>query len=676
MEMIENDFAHTWKASNPFMLPDALAVQYQVQSCFRYSGNSASYLLKNVNNNKLVLLKTASDPILVQALQNEKQLLDVIHNIDDSEFPRFFPQSLYLEKHDGITYFMRTFIQGVTLDNLCETASGRPGLTERQALMYIIDLTEQLKFLHSLTPAVIHRDIKPQNVVVDSVGKCHFIDMGISRQYDKVKTEDTLIMGTRHTAPPEQFGFRQTDIRSDIYSMGVLLLYCLTGDYDLTEDGMDGISEPIRDIIKKATMFDPDMRYKDTSAFLEALLVVRYGQLPIRHPSYSHKKKCNKKVSIRHIYTAILATAVLSLCLFAGFSYIMQNKWMSENPQYSDETVYHFKEPLIEMAVCLQLQKDIGTITYGDLRTIQEIRIVGMQIYQEDNNIWMYGNNPYFNIPDVEAAGLYLMRGSIRSLEDILYMPNLNVLCLHKQQLEDISLLENTKISHLGLGYNPLTDLSPLTGNPSIEILHIPALAIQDTQVLSTLPNLKYLILAGSDITALTGLENCPIEYLDLSMTSLEDYQSLGQLVNLYYLELPEMNNAIAEMISTLPISILNVKASNDFSLEKLSGMTELRELGFNGVNADPGDWFTLHIGNPVLPQLKSMTIGNVVIEDFTAMAVLENLECLYVDCSEVKSYEGLDMFKNLTTFECKYEDVESVKEMYPNRKFKIEYPH
>ncbi len=68
-----------------------------------------------------------------------------------------------------------------------------------------------LNYLHSQNPPIIHRDIKPQNVIVDERGRVTLIDFGISRMYDAGARADTLCFGTRHYAAPEQYGFAQTD---------------------------------------------------------------------------------------------------------------------------------------------------------------------------------------------------------------------------------------------------------------------------------------------------------------------------------------------------------------------------------------------------------------------------------------------------------------------------------
>ena len=104
-----------------------------------------------------------------------------------------------------------------------------PGQTEDIARELAIALAEAMKALHTSDPVVIHRDIKPKNIIVRDDGSLALIDFGISRVYKKEATSDTVISGTEGFAPPEQYGFMQTDIRSDIYSFGVVLSWLLTG---------------------------------------------------------------------------------------------------------------------------------------------------------------------------------------------------------------------------------------------------------------------------------------------------------------------------------------------------------------------------------------------------------------------------------------------------------------
>lgn len=130
---------------------------------------------------------------------------------------------------------------------------------------------------------LIHRDLKPSNIVL-SYGALKLIDFGIARSYTEGADSDTHQFGTRAYAPPEQFGYGQTDERSDIYALGMILYYCLT---ERTPDAQareaswhDGrIPEPLRAVIEQAASFDPAERYGSAAelkqAFLDAVDAVR-----------------------------------------------------------------------------------------------------------------------------------------------------------------------------------------------------------------------------------------------------------------------------------------------------------------------------------------------------------------------------------------------------------------
>ena len=122
---------------------------------------------------------------------------------------------------------------------------------------------------------VIHRDLKPSNVMVgetaDGMPALKIIDLGIARTWRADAESDTVQLGTRAYAPPEQYGFGQTSVRSDVYALGGLLFFCLTGDDPKT--GM-GIAEQVAQacvpkrlgrVICRAMAFDPQDRYANAS---------------------------------------------------------------------------------------------------------------------------------------------------------------------------------------------------------------------------------------------------------------------------------------------------------------------------------------------------------------------------------------------------------------------------
>lgn len=127
-------------------------------------------------------------------------------------------------------------------------------------------LCDAVSELHErFDPPIIHRDLKPSNIMLSPSGLT-IIDFGIARSFDPERTEDTRHLGTRNYAPPEQFGFGQTSVRSDIYSMGMVLYYCLTERTpaaSLAGSGFEDEAIPLglRSVLMKATQFDPQQRY-------------------------------------------------------------------------------------------------------------------------------------------------------------------------------------------------------------------------------------------------------------------------------------------------------------------------------------------------------------------------------------------------------------------------------
>lgn len=686
--------------NTPLLLPDSLNQNYVAASCLKYTDQTATYLLRQKSTGRLVLLKTASDPLLADSLTNEYNILEFLHQ-QPSRLAATFPTPLELTEDQGVRYYVRTYIAGKTLEELCESNYKKPGLPPQQALDYIISLTELLNFLHTLQPPLIHRDIKPQNVVVDGEGVCHFIDLGISRFYQTTKRSDTLIMGTRLTAPPEQFGYQQTDIRSDLYSLGILLLYCITGEYEASKINLTELDPPIRQIIQKATMFDPEKRYQTTAELLPDLLTARYSGIASRESTGSRKI-----FPLRRLVTA--ASLALNLCL-AGLM-LYQNRELRRTPSVNSSkvsgtesgtadgqslqavtggtmdgqdtktaaegamadnlaadpsSVYTFREPLIEEAVREILNKPSGDITVSDLSKVTQLHIMGLQLFSSDSEIWFKGEYPYLYDDTKRETSLYLQTGPISSLEDILHMPNLVELSLYGQQISDISLLKGTNIKNLGLGYNPLTDLSPLEGNADIEYLCIPCLPITDTGVLSTLPNLRTLNISGTGITSLSGLEKCSLESLNLFSVELDDFSDIRTLPRLTELFLYSLNRDMLSCMEGLPLTRLEFSYSHGLTLADFSLLPELKRLFYSG-----DDSTVFSAKGAKLPKLSSLNIVSATIEDFQDFDALPSLTLLYLYGADVKSYRGLDQIPGLRQLICTKEQEAAIQELFPEEEY------
>ncbi len=127
---------------------------------------------------------------------------------------------------DGKQYLVMEFVDGQTLEEL--VAAGGP-LPTGMVVSLGADLCGVLDYLHRRQPPIIFRDLKPGNIMIDSQGNIKLIDFGIARLFTPGKQRDTVSLGTKGYAAPEQYGKGQTDARSDVYALGATLHFLLTG---------------------------------------------------------------------------------------------------------------------------------------------------------------------------------------------------------------------------------------------------------------------------------------------------------------------------------------------------------------------------------------------------------------------------------------------------------------
>ncbi len=167
-----------------------------------------------------------------------------------------------IQSNDSII-IVEEYFDGENLQDALENHT----FTDMEVAKIILDLCKCLKSLHDMNPPIICRDLKPQNIIRTNQKEIKLIDFDIARAYQPGKKQDTVIMGTEGYAAPEQFGFGQTDARTDIYGLGVLWNYLLIQKFP-TEQIVYG---KYTDIIQKCTQMDPKDRYQNVEEVQEAL---------------------------------------------------------------------------------------------------------------------------------------------------------------------------------------------------------------------------------------------------------------------------------------------------------------------------------------------------------------------------------------------------------------------
>lgn len=163
------------------------------------------------------------------------------------------------------------FVPGESLDRLVSSGGALP---QERAVSLATDLCEAVGALHAC--GIIHRDLSPNNVIVAADG-AHLIDLGIARMRKDGVSHDSNSLGTWGYASPEQYGFAQTDSRSDVYGIGRLLGYMVTG-VSPADDGYDTVLRDerivppaLRAVIERACAFEPSARYQGAGEMAAAL---------------------------------------------------------------------------------------------------------------------------------------------------------------------------------------------------------------------------------------------------------------------------------------------------------------------------------------------------------------------------------------------------------------------
>lgn len=204
--------------------------RYQLEARIGQGGMGAVYKAVDTRfNNRPIAIKEMSraglSPAAIQeaetAFERESHLLaDLLH----PNLPRIYDHFTEEER----SYLVMDFIEGQTIEEYLEKNGNGP-LPLEQVLNWGEQICDVLSYLHNHQPPIIFRDLKPSNVMMSENGHIYLIDFGIARVFKPGQSHDTVALGSPGYAAPEQYGKAQSTPRSDIYSLGALLHFLLTG---------------------------------------------------------------------------------------------------------------------------------------------------------------------------------------------------------------------------------------------------------------------------------------------------------------------------------------------------------------------------------------------------------------------------------------------------------------
>lgn len=232
--------------------------------------------LEKKENIHLVRNKVTGEICIKKILEPMQEEVINFRKANSSEF---FPKLFVAAEESGKTVVIEEYVAGMSLEDYLMGQT----IGKEKAVKIAVQICLALQCLHNHRPMIIYRDLKPENVMITPDEKVKLIDFDISRKYQEGKLRDTELLGTAGYAAPEQFGFLQTDNRTDIYAFGMVFQLMLAGK--VSSQGI--ISGKYESIIRKCTAIDPANRYQSVEEILEELL----SQEP------ENVKKCLQKCS-------------------------------------------------------------------------------------------------------------------------------------------------------------------------------------------------------------------------------------------------------------------------------------------------------------------------------------------------------------------------------------------
>lgn len=247
---------------------------YEELKLIHKSSKIEIFLVQNIQDDRIYIKK--------EMKEYTREIYEIIKKINSKNIPQIY-EILETEKK---LIIIEEYINGKTLQGILEEKNK---LEEIYVIKYMISLCNVLNEIHSLNPPVIHRDIKPANIIISNDNVLKLIDFDISRTYKEGENLDTTLLGTKGYASPEQFGFDQTDCRSDIYAMGVMMNVLTTGKH-IKEELNNTL---LKDIIKKCTNISAEKRFENVIDLKIALEDKLYSFNKFEH------KKTNSKVQNR-----------------------------------------------------------------------------------------------------------------------------------------------------------------------------------------------------------------------------------------------------------------------------------------------------------------------------------------------------------------------------------------
>lgn len=643
---------------------------YHVLSCVYDGLEKSCYMVTDREADEKYLLK-------IRKCKNDRNVLGVEHQrICElaQAFPEEYKQSQYW-KEGETEYLLKYYIQGMDLEKYQEQ---NRVLSTREVLRIVIEICKATARLHALTPPVLHRDIKPQNLIIDCSGKVHLIDFETTRTYKENKAKDTVFFGTEGNAAPEQYGYSQTDARTDVYGIGKVLEFLYQENFDCqTEAGM--VCGKIQKIIKKAVAFDPEHRYQTVSGLQSDLERVM--------------KKTDKRYLISRLRLIGAVEAVVAVILITSvFLMMTELHKRSDNADFANSEIQDTSKgkDTEEDADTAEPQVDTthpeadnpGLVFDGGLEEALAVMLGKEEITEADydkiTKIVVYGNKVYGMDTDLQRSEMdichraydeYGFRGQIDDLSELSKMKNLKEILLYDQNITDISPLKGLPIEGLYLMGNQIEDFSVVETMGELKILCIGDNPVSVMPDLSKCRHLETLSIENITCDNLDFLENSTIValYIQCLYVRDSDFSVLARMPNLVSLYSARNQYAFYEMLPDL--SMLKRLALWEYTENDLAVLKSLPNLEAFWVG---GDMVTSMAGVENAANLEELCIDGTNITDISPVKSLHKLFYLKIRENKIEDYTPLFECDSLRIVSANLQQMDEINSIESNHMFQF----
>ena len=629
-------------------LPEDMQEHWTVYECLKESEDSSTFLVKESATGILCVLKWGRNR-QTEFLRNEMEIMKKMADRKLSGIPKAYR----IFEENGEVYLVREYIEGMSL---AQMVLQKGGISEAEICRISRKICQTAEQFQNPDEPMIHRDIKPENIVVTPGGEVVFIDFGTMRSYKKDGSRDTFVVGTRGTAAPEQYGYTQTDQRTDVYAIGQTMLYMVSESYEKNQLSECAVSRRMKKIIEKACSFEPDKRYGDAAQLRRA----------VEKCQANNRKKVYKKAGA--VFGLIAAGYILAI--FSPDGTVIENKRIETAEQSATEEQIQaeitFREELIEEAV----RKELGLsktdkITASMLEDVRKLRIVGKEILDDEDTFWGEGHHV-----DGKDSSFGSVRGNITDLSDLAQMVNLEELALCNQKIEDISGLKELPLKKLYLSKNMITDFSVLLNLIDLDTLCIMENPAENLSVIGECTGILRLNIQGMNLTDIDFLKNLSLDYLDMSNVEVENniFEPLAEMKKLDTLCMCDVNEAAAETLSqmsTLKALFMWGDSTILENLKPLKGMTQLETLAFT-------TQISSLEGIEQFPSLNFLSVSFSLVKDLSPVTGAKNLQVIDISNADIENFEPLFGHSGLTEVHCTEEQKEEIMKIDSSPDFEI----